>query len=75
MQAELNIKGEKTGRTIELPDDIFGVEPNEHVVYPCCESNTWLAQHQGTHKVKTRAESQVQAANSIARKVGRDKER
>jgi hypothetical protein len=31
----LNIQGEKTGREIELPDDIFGVEPNEHVVYLC----------------------------------------
>ena len=29
----LNIKGEKTGRTIELPDDIFGIEPNDHVIY------------------------------------------
>ncbi len=34
MQVEIiNIKGEKTGRTIELPDEIFGVEPNDHVIY------------------------------------------
>ena len=26
----LNIKGEKTGRTIELPEEIFGIEPNDH---------------------------------------------
>ena len=29
----LNIKGEKTGRTVELPEEIFGVEPNDHVIY------------------------------------------
>ena len=29
----LNIKGEKSGRTIDLPDNVFGVEPNEHVMY------------------------------------------
>ena len=30
----LNTKGEKTGRTVELPDEIFGLEqPNDHVVY------------------------------------------
>jgi ribosomal protein L4 len=34
MQVEvLNTKGEKTGRTVELPDDIFGIEPNDHVIY------------------------------------------
>jgi large subunit ribosomal protein L4 len=56
MQADvLNIKGEKTGRTIELPDDIFGVEPNEHVVYLAVKQYL-AAQHHGTHKVKTRAE-------------------
>ena len=34
MQLEiLNIEGEKTGRTIELPEEIFGVEPNNHVIY------------------------------------------
>jgi large subunit ribosomal protein L4 len=58
MQADvLNIKGEKTGRTIELPDDIFGIEPNEHVVYLAVKQYL-AAQHIGTHKVKTRAEAQ-----------------
>lgn len=53
----LNIEGQKTGRTIDLPEDIFGVEPNEHVVYLAVKS--YLAsQRQGTHKVKTRAEVQ-----------------
>src|SRR5882757_1211644 len=56
MQAEvLNIKGEATGRQVELPDDIFGVEPNNHVIYLAVKQYL-AAQHQGTHKVKTRAE-------------------
>ena len=29
----LNIKGKKTGRTVELPEEIFGVDPNDHVMY------------------------------------------
>ncbi len=58
MQADiLNIQGQPTGRTIELPDEIFGTEPNEHVVYLAVKQ--YLAsQRQGTHKVKTRAEVQ-----------------
>lgn len=51
----LNIKGQKTGRTVELPADIFGIEPNDHVIYLAVKQ--YLAQgRQGTHKVKTRAE-------------------
>ncbi|HMN88903.1 MAG TPA: 50S ribosomal protein L4 [Saprospiraceae bacterium] len=51
----LNIQGEKTGRTVELPDDIFGVEPNEHAVYLSVKQ--YLAnQRQGTHKSKERSE-------------------
>jgi large subunit ribosomal protein L4 len=53
----LNIKGEKTGRTLELPDDIFGAEPNDHVIYLAVKQYQ-AAQRQGTHKVKTRAEVQ-----------------
>jgi large subunit ribosomal protein L4 len=53
----LNIKGEKTGRTLELPDDIFGIEPNDHVIYLAVKQYQ-AAQRQGTHKVKTRAEVQ-----------------
>src|SRR6266576_5400155 len=51
----LNIKGKKTGRTVDLPDDIFGVEPNDHVIYLAVKQYL-AAQRQGTHKVKTRAE-------------------
>ena len=53
----LNIQGEKTGRTLELPDDIFGIEPNDHVIYLAVKQYQ-AAQRQGTHKVKTRAEVQ-----------------
>lgn len=50
-----NIQGEKTGRSVELPDDIFGVEPNEHAVYLSVKQ--YLAnQRQGTHKAKERNE-------------------
>src|SRR6186713_1347851 len=56
MQVEvLKIDGEKTGRKVELPDDIFGVEPNQHVVYLAVKQYL-AAQRQGTHKVKTRME-------------------
>lgn len=56
MQLEvLNIKGEKTGRTVELPAEIFGVEPNDHVIYLAVKQYL-AASHQGTHKVKTRME-------------------
>jgi len=68
MQADvLNIKGEKTGRTVELPDEIFGVEPNEHVVYLAVKQYL-AAQRQGTHKVKTRAE-----VHGASRKLHRQK--
>ena len=51
----LNIKGEKTGRTVDLPEEIFGVEPNDHVIYLAVKQYLSAAR-QGTHKVKTRAE-------------------
>ncbi len=51
----LNIQGTKTGRTVELPDDIFGIAPNEHTVYLAVKQ--YLAnQRQGTHKSKERWE-------------------
>ncbi len=56
MQLDIfNIKGEKTGRSANLPDEIFAVEPNDHCIYLAVKQ--YLAsQRQGTHKVKTRAE-------------------
>jgi large subunit ribosomal protein L4 len=53
----INAKGEKTGRTLELPEEIFGIEPNDHVLYLAVKQYMG-AQRQGTHKVKTRAEVQ-----------------
>jgi len=56
MQVEVfDIKGKKTGRSIELPEEIFGIEPNNHVMYLAVKQYL-AAQRQGTHKVKTRAE-------------------
>ena len=68
MQVEvLNTKGKKTGRSVELPEEIFGAEPNNHVIYLAVKQYL-AAQRQGTHKVKTRAE--VQGAS---RKLHRQK--
>lgn len=53
----LTIKGEKTGRTVELPAEVFGIEPNDHVIYLAVKQYL-AAGRQGTHKVKTRAEVQ-----------------
>src|SRR4026208_2088980 len=58
MQVDVfTIKGKKAGRKVELPDDIFGAEPNDHVIYLAVKQYLG-AQRQGTHKVKTRAEVQ-----------------
>lgn len=51
----LNSKGAKTGRSVELPDDIFNVEPNDHCIYLAVKQYL-AAKRQGTHKTKTRAE-------------------
>ncbi len=53
----LNIQGQETGRTVELPEEIFGIEPNNHAMYLAVKQYL-AAQRQGTHKVKTRAEVQ-----------------
>lgn len=50
-----NINGSETGRTINLNDSIFAIEPNEHAVY--LDVKQYLAdQRQGTHKSKERSE-------------------
>ncbi len=51
----LTIQGQETGRTVELPEEIFGIEPNNHAIYLAVKQYL-AAQRQGTHKVKTRAE-------------------
>jgi len=53
--AVYNIAGKDTGKKITLSDEIFGIVPNEHVVY--LDVKQYLAnQRQGTHKAKERAE-------------------
>jgi len=51
----LNIQGQSTGRQIELPEAIFGIEPSEHAVYLSVKQYL-AAQRQGTHKSKERSE-------------------
>ena len=51
----LDVNGKETGRTIELSDSVFAIEPNKHAVY--LDVKQYLAnQRQGTHKSKERAE-------------------
>lgn len=47
--------GKTTGRSIELPAAVFGVEPNEHAVYLAVKAYN-AAQRQGTHKSKEKGE-------------------
>ncbi|MBT8232415.1 MAG: 50S ribosomal protein L4 [Saprospiraceae bacterium] len=49
------IDGKTTGKSVDLPDDIFGIEPNEHAVYLDVKSIQANAR-QGTHKAKERGE-------------------
>jgi len=51
----LNTKGEKTGRAVELPDEIFNIEPNDHCIYLAVKQYR-AAQRLGLHNTKTRAE-------------------
>lgn len=51
----LNIEGKSTGRSIELSDEVFGVEPNEHAVYLAVKQYH-ANQRQGTHSSKGRSE-------------------
>lgn len=63
----LNINGENTGRKVTLDESIFGIQPNEHVVY--MDVRQYLAnQRQGTHKSKERSE-----ISGSTRKLGRQK--
>ena len=51
----LNKEGKETGRKVELPEAIFGVEPNDHAIY--LDVKQFLANNrQGTHKSKERSE-------------------
>ena len=47
--------GKKTTKKVELIDDIFAIEPNDHAIY--LDVKQYLAnQRQGTHKAKERAD-------------------
>lgn len=62
-----NIKGEDTGRKVTLNDSVFGIEPNDHVIY--LDVKQYLAaQRQGTAKSKERSEM-----SGSTRKLGRQK--
>ena len=51
----LRVTGESTGRKVQLNENIFGIEPNDHCIY--LDVNLIRAnQRQGTHKAKTRSE-------------------
>jgi len=51
----VNIEGKETKRKVELPDSIFGIEPNDHAIY--LDVKQYLAnQRHGTHKAKERSE-------------------
>lgn len=63
----LNINGHETGRKVTLNESIFGIEPNDHVLY--LDVKQFLAnQRQGTHKSKERSE-----VSGSTRKLGRQK--
>ena len=63
----LNINGQETGRTVTLNESIFGIEPNDHVLY--LDVKQYLAnQRQGTAKTKERSE-----LSGSTRKLGRQK--
>jgi large subunit ribosomal protein L4 len=53
--AVLNITGKNTGKKVNLDENIFGIEPNDHAIY--LEIKQFLANNrQGTHKAKERSE-------------------
>lgn len=63
----LDIKGQETGRKVTLSENIFGIEPNDHVIY--LDVKQYLAnQRQGTAKAKERSEH-----TGSTRKLGRQK--
>lgn len=53
--AVINISGKETGKKVKLDNEIFGLEPNDHVIY--LDVKQHLAnKRQGTHKSKERGE-------------------
>ncbi len=66
-QSVLNIKGQETGRKVTLNEAIFGIEPNDHVLYLAVKQYMGN-QRQGTAKSKERSE-----LSGSTRKLGRQK--
>ena len=63
----LNIKGQDTGRKVVLNEEVYGIEPNDHVLY--LDVKQYLGnQRQGTAKAKERSEH-----TGSTRKLGRQK--
>jgi large subunit ribosomal protein L4 len=63
----LNINGQETGRKVALNEAVFGIEPNDHVIY--LDVKQYMAnQRQGTAKSKERSE-----ISGSTRKLGRQK--
>jgi large subunit ribosomal protein L4 len=63
----LNIKGQETGKKVTLNESIFGIEPNDHVIY--LDVKQYMAnQRQGNAKSKERSEM-----SGSTRKLGRQK--
>ncbi len=63
----INTQGQSTGRSVELPENVFGVEPNNHAVYLAVKSYQ-AAQRQGTHKSKEKGE-----VNKSTKKIKKQK--
>ena len=65
----LDIKGQETGRTVALNDAVFGIQPNDHVIY--LDVKQYLAnQRQGTAKSKERSEMSGSTRKLIRQKGG-----
>lgn len=65
----LNISGKETGKKVSLNDAIYGIEPNDHVLW--LDVKQYLAnQRQGTHKTKERSELSGSTRKLIKQKGG-----
>lgn len=65
----LNISGKETGKKVSLDDAIYGIEPNDHVLW--LDVRQYLAnQRQGTHKSKERSEMSGSTRKLIRQKGG-----
>jgi large subunit ribosomal protein L4 len=62
-----NINGKDTGKKVTLKDGVFGIEPNDHIIY--MDVKQYMAnKRQGTAKSKERSE-----VSGSTRKLGRQK--